>query len=422
MTPRNNKPDEPDATTRKKRRERNRKRFDEENVLRLPVKRRQYMVWDAGTNAVRGLGILVSPTGTRSYRVVYYFTGSPKPHSMHLGRVGEVTLDEARFRANEARTKSRKGIDPKGADSTRSADFKSAVEDYIRHHQIGKRGNATALECQRVLLKSCADWHHRPVATIRAQEIDKLLCSIRDGDGKGTKGRPYLANKLHSQLRTFFTWCANPTRVKVKTSPMIGIEKPFDKEQSRERFFNNNEITAIWRAAGVISGVEERFLKLLVLTGKRKGALAAMRWEHIDDTWFWKPPKSTSANKRLHPAPLSSFAQRVIGRRQTQGYVFPGPVEGTHFIDSNILRRMVRGESGIADFFPHALRHTVETRMAELRIAPHIRDLLFDHQSGRGAGAGYDHHAYGDEMREAIEVWSKYVEGLVSPEGSQALR
>ena len=54
------------------------------------------------------------------------------------------------------------------------------------------------------------------------------------------------------------------------------------------------------------------------------------------------------------------------------------------------IRDRVRSESGIADFYPHALRHTAETRLAELRVAPHIRDLLFDHRSARGAGAGYD--------------------------------
>jgi len=35
--------------------------------------------------------------------------------------------------------------------------------------------------------------------------------------------------------------------------------------------------------------------------------------------------------------------------------------------------------SCIADFFPHALRHTMETKLAKLKVSPHIRDLLLDH-------------------------------------------
>ena len=76
----------------------NRKHFTETNVLKLPPKKgRQYLVWDQGTGAARGLAILVSPTGTASYRTVFYFKGSPKPHWMHLGRVGEIPRNSDDF-------------------------------------------------------------------------------------------------------------------------------------------------------------------------------------------------------------------------------------------------------------------------------------------------------------------------------------
>jgi integrase len=403
-------------SSRKKRRPRNLKRLSEDSVLKLPAKRRQYLAWDTGTHAARGLGVLISPSGTRSYRVVYYFPGSSKPHSMHLGRVGEMTLTDARKQAAQARAKAREGIDPKASDVSKSDAFKSAVEDYVRHWQIGKRGNATADEVKRILLKACAEWEQRPVATIRPQEIDTLLCAIRDGDDNGSKPRPYLSNRVHALLRTFFAWCTKPAIGKLKTSPMIGLDKPFDGEKPRERSFNDAEIKAIWRAANKLGGVEGRFLQALLLTGKRKGALSRMKWEHINATWFWEPPAAESTkNKRLLPVPLATLTQSVIGKRQSQGYVFPGPVEGTHYSDEGVLHTKVKRESKIADFFPHALRHTAETKLAELRVLPHIRDLLFDHQPMRGSGARYDHHEYGDEMREAIEKWAAYVADLVQP-------
>ena len=78
------------TTTRGKR---NRKDLSEENVLTLPCKRKQYMVWDKG---VKGLHVLVSPGGARTYRSLWYYPGSSKPHSRSLGRVGVVSLDKAR--------------------------------------------------------------------------------------------------------------------------------------------------------------------------------------------------------------------------------------------------------------------------------------------------------------------------------------
>jgi integrase len=143
-----------------------------------------------------------------------------------------------------------------------------------------------------------------------------------------------------------------------------------------------------------------------MLTGKRKSALANMRWEEIDKAWFWDAPESEAKNKRTHGIPLPVRAQRVLNERQARGKVFDG-------IKLDPLQTKVRKLTGIDDFIFHGVRHVIETKLAELKIAPHIRDLLLDHVPVRGSGAGYDHHHYRDEMSEAIEVWSKHIDKLV---------
>jgi integrase len=403
------------ATTDKgKRRERNRKRFDEESVLTLPAKRRQYMVWDTGTEAARGLGVLVSPTGTRSYRVVYRFPGTTKLHGLGLGRVGVISLEEARGKALEARRKAAQGIDPKGADLRYSTKFGEAIEEFVQRHLIGKRNAVTAQPIKSQLLTHFAEWKERPVSSVTATEISNLLDAIRDGNGE-VRGKPYQANKLHAWLKTFFRWCARPDIGKIKASPMLSIDRPFDGEKPRDRVFSDGELVALWRAANAIGGIHGKFLKALLLTGKRKGALARMRWEHIDGNWLWTPPASESKrNKKTLPAPLSSLLQKELGKRQASGYVFEGIVESTPYDPIN-LPRLVQRCSKVADFFPHALRHTAETKLAELKVPPHVRDLLFDHQPQRGAGARYDHYSYGDEMRQAVELWAAYVRKLAGP-------
>src|ERR1017187_936511 len=119
----------------------NRKVFTEENVLTLRPKRKQYMVWDGGNgpgsrHVVRGLGILVSSLSAKSYRSYYYFPGSPKPHSRHLGRVGVMTLAEARKLCQRDQKLAADGNDPKGDNPSKSDSYESAVEDYVRRVQI----------------------------------------------------------------------------------------------------------------------------------------------------------------------------------------------------------------------------------------------------------------------------------------------
>src|SRR5689334_3927729 len=98
-----------------------RRHFTEDNVLKLPVnKDKQHFVWDSGTGAARGLAILVGQTGTKTYFVCYRFPGSPKPHYKKLGRVGEITLNQAHTAAMEARRLANQGRDPKADDPTKS--------------------------------------------------------------------------------------------------------------------------------------------------------------------------------------------------------------------------------------------------------------------------------------------------------------
>jgi integrase len=199
-----------------------------------------------------------------------------------------------------------------------------------------------------------------------------------------------------------------------------------DKVEGRDRGWFKKDaadsaIKSLWKAADEIGGNEGRYTKLMILLGKRKTALANLNWEEIDATWFWDAPAS-GTNKRLHGVPLPVLAQRVLGSRQQQGKVF-----GTINLDR--LQREIRKRTDLKDFFWHGLRHLAETKCAALKdaqerplILPHIRDLLFDHSTKRGAGKGYDHHDYVSEMRSAMEAWADHVEGLVTPEGTVRLR
>jgi integrase len=387
----------------------NHKHFTEENVHKIPRKNRQYLVWDWGTGAARGLAILSSPTGTKSYRVVFYFPGSSKPNYRHIGRVGEISLEAARKIALESRGMARRGEDPRAGEANKSDNFKVAVEDYIQHEQIGRNKNKSALETQKLMLASCKDWLTRPVATIRYGEIDALLEIMRDGNSE-LKARPYQANRVYSHLKDFFSWCVR--KKKISASPMTDMRKPFAKPEGRKRDWFKGKpadkaITALWAAADEIGGNEGRYIKMLLLTGKRKSALASMRWEEIDESWFWNAP-SGSKNKRLHSIPLPKKAVEVLHPRREKGLVFGE-------LNFAPLQAQIREASGIEDFFFHGVRHLLESKLAELKIPPHIRDLLFDHAPNRGTGSVYDHHEYRDEMLDALNQWAAYVDKLRQP-------
>ena len=78
-------------------------------IHNLPPKTKQYEVFDS---KVRGLGIRVSPGGTRSFILLYRL--GRRNRRLTLGAYGIVSLAEARRRAMEALGQVAKGIDPQG--------------------------------------------------------------------------------------------------------------------------------------------------------------------------------------------------------------------------------------------------------------------------------------------------------------------
>jgi integrase len=412
----------------------------------------QTIEWDA---KVPGLGLRLTAGGSRAFILQYRFADPTErrksaSYRCTIGPARESakapgwSLEEARKEADKWRKEIARGVTHPLAErrgnraavkAAREAEtFKDAFADYIEHEQKGRKGNASAGEVERAILKDCAEWLAWPVKDITAAHIGKLLREVRDGN-KDSEARPYMANRLYAYLRTFFMWCARPDVSKVPTSPMLGMVRPWEGEEVRDRVFTDKELKAIWKAADTIGGTGGALVKVIMLTGKRKSAVAAMQWPEIDDNWTWTPPadkRRRKRTKRLHGIPLPKLAQRIIaplrpkeGDKDVSLYVFPGRERGTHLYPGSDLSDDIKGKSGVSDFFYHALRHTAETKLAkekDLKVPPHIRDLLFDHVSSRGSGEGYDHYDYSDELLEALEKWAAHIERLVSPKGVSVLR
>lgn len=383
------------------------KKLTEANVLTLPTRSKPYHVHDFGSEAAHGLSVLVSPNGIRTFRATYYFPGSRKGRAVKLGRVGEMTLDAAREKTRAVRGLARRGLDPRKGDPAKSDNFKTAVEIWTEREQIGRKGNRSAEQCSGFLLSACRGWHGRPIGAILYHEIEELLHFKRDV-------APYSANRLHAHLATFFRWCKRTHRIAV--NPMAEMPKPWNGGKPRQLDWFSGEgadevVRGLWTLADQLGGDDAAFIKLLVITGKRKNAVKGMALEQIVNH-FWTPPPG-SKTKRNHPIPLPKLAQRIMGKGKA------GPI--IKRVDP-ALQSKVRKALKLENFIWHGVRHIVESKLAELKVPFHIRDLLLDHAPVRGAGRGYDHHSYEQEMLEALERWCGHIEQLVTPKGVRRLR
>jgi len=404
--------------------------FTDAAIAKHAPKKKQYLIWDAwlperrrGAPPARGLCVLVSPRGAKSFRAVFYYPGSPKPHYKHLGRVGEMSLEEARRLCGEVRAMAKEGRDPNAGNPANSGSFEKVFADFIQHEQLGRRKNKSALKTQSFVLKNSAAWHQRPVATIRASEVEALLWGIRDGDpDKGLKPRPAAATRIFAHLRDFFSWCSREGGP-VKTSPMQKMSPP-STVVARDRVYSDDEIKAIWKAADKLDAADGSYVKLILLLALRREELAQAKWSEFDNpdapTLLTIPfertkGKLTRKRKTTYIVPLPLLAQRIIKSLPGDGEkVFPR-------IDAQRIKDKLVAEGAPADFTLHVSRHTVATWLQNQNHSEWEVGLVLNHAAS-GVTAGYSHGYPRDRKFELLTKWADHVERLVQPEGVALLR
>lgn len=77
--------------------------------------------------------------------------------------------------------------------------------------------------------------------------------------------------------------------------------------------------------------------------------------------------------------------------------------------------------SKVKPFRTHDLRRTVRTRLAGLRIADAVAELVIG-QGKKGLQRVYDQHQYIEEMREALELWAAKLRDIVTPPPANVVR
>ena len=164
-----------------------------------PPDRGQTILWDAD---VAGFGLRITAGGAKSFVLNYRFAdpSDRRESSQYRFTIGPArstprgagwSVDEARKEASRwskliDRGETHPLAERKGRiDATKAAreaeTFQQAFADYIEHEQKGRKGNATAGEVERAVLRGCADWLDRPLKDVDAATIGKLLREVRDG-------------------------------------------------------------------------------------------------------------------------------------------------------------------------------------------------------------------------------------------------
>ena len=375
-----------------------------------------------GDTQVPGLTVRVHPTGRKVFTIVVRRNGRPlwrEVNGAGQGQYGIISLEEARAGAREGIRRAKQGLEPypNPEPAPEPESYEAVVADFIvKYAKVKQR---TWRETERVL--KSLPWAEMPFTDISKRDAYAVL----DGfiaDGHGAKAVVTL-----SWLRKLWRWAAQ--RDIIEASVMDGVIIETERE-IRTRVYTDAEIAALWNAPG-LTGQSRAFVKLLTLTGVRKGELAGMRLDELDDPvhpFLWTIPfertkSKKTARPRTYLVPLVPLAQRVLKPllASADPLVFPGRHEGRPIEAGESLRRRVRRHSGIADWYAHAHRDTLATWMQDEGASEYERGLVLNHAGGGGATTDYSHGFSVELKRKWMERWAEHVAEVVQPEGAALL-
>ena len=329
-------------------------------------------------------GIRVSPKGRKTWFIAYRDKRN-KIKRFTLGIYPEMSLAEARVKANDVMARVREGRDPHAEkiEYKNAETFDDLWQAYIESPRACNKAPATLQDETRkyenILKPAFGDMK---IQDITRKHISRVLNPI-------AAKAPVNANRLYALLSMLFNMAVSDGWINY--SPMAGMRKPGGSEKPRQRVLSDEEIKTIWPYLPV-------YFKLILLTAQRPGEVYAMHSSQIEgDLWIIEKTKTGTPNV----VPLSEQAMALIP--PWDGYKFPCSRGGsTHIRWTNKKRQRIQEITGIKDWTAHDLRRTARTLLGRLQVPPHVSERILNHRV-QGMEAVYNRYDYLPEKREALQ-------------------
>jgi integrase len=200
-------------------------------------------------------------------------------------------------------------------------------------------------------------------------------------------------------------------------NPCKGVER--NQEHKRHRYLPAEELERLTKALAKLRDQgAANAVRLLLLTGARRGELLASRWTDFDlEAGVWVKPGATTKQRTLHRVPLSAAACQLLTemrRAADSEYLFPAR-RTPHRLDIDDAWNALRKAADIPDVRLHDLRHTYASVLASSGLSLPIIGSLLGHTTAQTT-LRYA-HLFDDPLRQATERASAIITGKPSAEG-----
>lgn len=363
-----------------------------------------------------GLFLLVSPNGSKAWRLKYYINGKEK--LLSLGKYPLISLKEARERANSHRKSIENGIDPsferKMNKQQQKITFQIMADEWLEMKRM------TVSEARVSLLQGRLNRYILPA--IGAMPINQItgadiLAMCKKAEAKGTA---FIPGEIRSNCSQIFRYAI--ATGKAERNPANDIQGAVLQYTSK----NFPTITTPEEVANLLLAIDNyegtmlvrNALKLLVLTFVRSNELRNAEWSEIDyNNGLWRIPAEKMKMRRDHIVPLSKQSIAILKTIQPFSgdgiYVFPNYRDDKRCISKSTLHKAVR-QLGIekGSVVPHGFRAMASTLLNEQGYNADWIERQLAHAPRNIIRGIYNRAEYLPERRKMMQDWADYLDDL----------
>ena len=355
--------------------------------------------------ALAGFALRVHPSGRKVWIVQTRIEG--KTRRIVIARHGEMDLAQARRRARDILASVRAGDNP--ADDIRKEKTAPTVamlaEEYLR--RCDPYWKPSGRETIRIYLRAriLPAFGRMRVDRVGPEDVAAWFDAV-------SRDKPGAANRAFEILRSMMFRAEEYGFREPGTNPCLGIKK--NPRRDVARFLDTDELARLGR---VLDEHEARWpeavaaIRLLALTGCRRGEVLNLRWRDIGQNAITLPESKTGPRS----VPLGAAARAVIealpGPRDPDACLFPA--NAGRSTPHNIANcwQTVCDEANLGKVRLHDLRHTTASHAVMSGENLPLVGKLLGHRRHETT-AGYAHLADGHLVETAERVGTLIAEAM----------
>ncbi|MEX2673517.1 MAG: tyrosine-type recombinase/integrase [Phycisphaeraceae bacterium] len=352
---------------------------------RKPIKRKLTQAWCRSVapptegrlvvhdTATPGLVLTVTAKGSRAWYLYKKIDGKPRRFKL---ADADVALEDARKLFYKELARFHDGKNPAAERRRRRQRVTTLAELWTLYGEERERTPRT-ITAETSLWKQVGAMDRRALDSIKVEDVAALHSRIG-------KKRKVTANRVVQLVRRLFRF-ARRRRLYTGDNPAEGLE--LYPERGRERYVKPSELPALLAAIDAEADPWPDYFRLLLLTGARRSALAAMKWADLDlNAKTWAIPASDSKNKTgitvaLVPEAVTRLERRLAASKENAKYVFPAPSKEGHVVNPYEAWKRIRDAAKMDNLTMHDLRHTTGSYLAAAGVSAPMIGKALGHRS-----------------------------------------